>query len=384
MYGYSDFQGSLIALTDASGNVVEKYAYDPWGARRNVDDWTLKDTRTKWITNRGYTGHEQLDAFGIINMNGRVYDPATGMFMSPDPYVQAPKDWLNYNRYSYCMGNPFKYTDPTGNTFWFFRLIFGAVGVACDILSIIPRLIVSVFYPTEISKNAWSNWSTPYFWNEGKKLDESVFGKPNPNQNDVTGQPGSNGITYKTSKNNEYQKFANLSDMVNYMNSKSNDPGVNVEIVGYVLKDDKGNEYYYVLDWTGNTDDSSNNPNENTKVGDDRVKFDEKYLVAQIHTHPKSYYIRMGGDGVHNYDGNSYKDWEFASKHGVPVYSIGPTTVSVITSSSLAQSEADFTKIAGGTYTNSGLGNQMICTSNPFYYALTSEWLKHPKIDTAY
>ena len=56
-YGYTDNQGSLIALTDASGNVVEKYAYDPWGARRDTADWRNKDSRTSWITNRGYTGH---------------------------------------------------------------------------------------------------------------------------------------------------------------------------------------------------------------------------------------------------------------------------------------------------------------------------------------
>jgi RHS repeat-associated protein len=55
-----------------------------------------------------------LDAFGIINMNGRVYDPATGMFFSSDPFIQSPGDWVNYNRYSYCMGNPMRYTDPSG------------------------------------------------------------------------------------------------------------------------------------------------------------------------------------------------------------------------------------------------------------------------------
>jgi len=55
-----------------------------------------------------------LDAFGIINMNGRVYDPLTAQFFSPDLFVQAPGDWLNYNRYGYCMGNPFRYTDPSG------------------------------------------------------------------------------------------------------------------------------------------------------------------------------------------------------------------------------------------------------------------------------
>jgi len=113
-YGYTDNQGSLVALTDQNGNVVEKYAYDPWGARRNPTDWRLKDTRTGFITNRGYTGHEHLDMFNIINMNGRVYDPLTAMFFSPDPFIQAPDNWLNYNRYGYCMNNPTKYTDPSG------------------------------------------------------------------------------------------------------------------------------------------------------------------------------------------------------------------------------------------------------------------------------
>ena len=56
--------------------------------------FTVKDSRISFIVNRGYTGHEHLDAFGIINMNGRVYDPLTAMFFSPDPYVQAPGNWL--------------------------------------------------------------------------------------------------------------------------------------------------------------------------------------------------------------------------------------------------------------------------------------------------
>ena len=113
-YGYTDNQGSLVALTDQNGNVVEKYAYDPWGARRNPTDWRYKDTRSGFITNRGYTGHEHLEMFNIINMNGRVYDPLTAMFFSPDPFIQAPDNWLNYNRYGYCMNNLTRYTDPSG------------------------------------------------------------------------------------------------------------------------------------------------------------------------------------------------------------------------------------------------------------------------------
>ncbi len=117
-YSNTDYQGSLIALTDESGNVVERYAYNPWGARRNPDNWTWSDSRTSWIVNRGYTGHEHLDAFGIINMNGRVYDPMTAVFFSPDPFVYDANNWLSYNRYSYVLNNPFRYTDPNGEFPW--------------------------------------------------------------------------------------------------------------------------------------------------------------------------------------------------------------------------------------------------------------------------
>jgi len=60
--------------------------------------------------------HEHLDAFGIINMNGRVYDPQTAMFLSPDPFVQSPDNWANYNRNGYCMNNPLIYSDLSGYT----------------------------------------------------------------------------------------------------------------------------------------------------------------------------------------------------------------------------------------------------------------------------
>ena len=114
-HALTDNIGSLIALVhEITGIVAERYAYDPWGVRRNPTNWTQNDNRSTWIVNRGYTGHEMLDKFGVINMNGRVYDPLTAQFFSPDPFVQAPENWVNYNRYLYVFGNPFKYTDPTG------------------------------------------------------------------------------------------------------------------------------------------------------------------------------------------------------------------------------------------------------------------------------
>jgi len=63
---------------------------------------------------RGYTMHEMLDEFGLINMNGRCYDPVVGRFLSPDIIVQNPNNTQCYNRYSYAINNPMKYSDPSG------------------------------------------------------------------------------------------------------------------------------------------------------------------------------------------------------------------------------------------------------------------------------
>ena len=117
-YTYTDYQGNLMAVTDASGNVKERYAYDPWGLRKNPTNWSVSDTRTSFLFSRGYTLHEHLDDFGLINMNGRVYDPLMAQFLSPDPYIQAPGSWMNYNRYAYCLNNPLMYSDPSGYN-WF-------------------------------------------------------------------------------------------------------------------------------------------------------------------------------------------------------------------------------------------------------------------------
>lgn len=47
-------------------------------------------------------------------MNGRLYDPVVGRFLSPDIVIQNPASTQNYNRYSYCLNNPLRYTDPSG------------------------------------------------------------------------------------------------------------------------------------------------------------------------------------------------------------------------------------------------------------------------------
>ena len=77
------------------------------------------------LTTRGFTGHEQLDAVGLIHMNGRVYDPQLGRFLSADPFVQDASNLQALNPYSYVQNNPLSFTDPTGH---FLSGLFKAIG----------------------------------------------------------------------------------------------------------------------------------------------------------------------------------------------------------------------------------------------------------------
>jgi RHS repeat-associated protein len=58
-----------------------------------------------------------MPVFGLMHMNGRLYDPQVGRMLSADNNVQDPANGQNYNRYSYVMNNPLKYTDPTGELY---------------------------------------------------------------------------------------------------------------------------------------------------------------------------------------------------------------------------------------------------------------------------
>ena len=49
-------------------------------------------------------------------MNGRMYDPRLGRFLSPDPIVGDPTSSRSWNLYSYVRNNPLSYVDPTGET----------------------------------------------------------------------------------------------------------------------------------------------------------------------------------------------------------------------------------------------------------------------------
>lgn len=115
---FTDHLGSIVDIANSANRRVFSATYDAWGKQTvNIDEIGF---------HRGYTGHEMLPDFGLINMNGRLYDPVIGRFLSTDNYVQEPSNSQNFNRYSYCLNNPLKYTDPSGE--WIHILVGAVVG----------------------------------------------------------------------------------------------------------------------------------------------------------------------------------------------------------------------------------------------------------------
>jgi RHS repeat-associated protein len=124
-YAHFDHLGSVTALSDEAGHVgggtpsaagtSGLWSYDSWGAMRSSDGaGTSQSNIALPAGHRGFTGHETMPHIGLVNMNGRIYDPLIGRFLSPDPTVQFIANLQSYNRYSYVLNNPLRYTDPTG------------------------------------------------------------------------------------------------------------------------------------------------------------------------------------------------------------------------------------------------------------------------------
>lgn len=127
-----DHLGSITHVLNSSGTVVQELSYDAWGRLRNPSTLALfaPTNEPEPYLGRGYCGHEHLTGLGLINMNARLYDPLLGRFLSPDPYVQMPDFSQSYNRYSYCLNNPLKYTDPSGELFGIDDIIIIGAAIA--------------------------------------------------------------------------------------------------------------------------------------------------------------------------------------------------------------------------------------------------------------
>ncbi|QYS88241.1 RHS repeat domain-containing protein [Flavobacterium davisii] len=102
---HKDYLGTILAITDDKGKLVEERHFDAWG---NLTHGSMQ------ILDRGYTSHEHLQDVGLIHMNGRLYDPMLRRFLNADEHIQDPTNTQCYNKYGYVMNNPLMFNDPDG------------------------------------------------------------------------------------------------------------------------------------------------------------------------------------------------------------------------------------------------------------------------------
>ncbi len=110
-YLHADHLGSVESVTNANGDVVEKRSYDAFGAKRNPQ-WGITGGLTSGLVAKGFTGHEEEDEFGLINMKGRLMDPKLGRFTTTDPVISNVWDGQTINPFSYVHNNPLAFVDP--------------------------------------------------------------------------------------------------------------------------------------------------------------------------------------------------------------------------------------------------------------------------------
>jgi RHS repeat-associated protein len=134
-----DHEGSVTHLTDAGGNIIERYRYDAFGAPSiYAANWTVRSA-TIYDNRFLFTGREyaatyrstyNIPAFNFYEYRARAYNPTLGRFMSEDPkgfvhrmgYGSSSSDWSfsahpdegEFNLYRYCGNEPLDFTDPMG------------------------------------------------------------------------------------------------------------------------------------------------------------------------------------------------------------------------------------------------------------------------------
>lgn len=114
-YAVKDHLGSVQALTDENGNIVESYRFDVWGNVLGVFDGSGDPIVRSAIGNRYlWQGREYSWNTGLYYFRARWYDPVTGRFLSNDPIGISG----GLNQYVAFNNNPVNYRDPDGTVAW--------------------------------------------------------------------------------------------------------------------------------------------------------------------------------------------------------------------------------------------------------------------------
>lgn len=108
-YYHQDLLNSSSALSGNTGAQLEVNVWHPFGRTQTASP------QAGFKVSRQFTGQVLDTETGLYYYNARYYDPEIGRFIQPDTVIADLSNPQSYNRYSYCLNNPLKYTDPTGH-----------------------------------------------------------------------------------------------------------------------------------------------------------------------------------------------------------------------------------------------------------------------------
>lgn len=114
-YYHGNDLGNIVALTDAAGEVTDRYAYDPYGLPAGREGDTPNPFT--FVGGLGVMVEEPDNPMGLYFMRARFYDPDTGRFIGKDPVEGTLTNPLELNRYAYGLDNPVVYSDSSGRSF---------------------------------------------------------------------------------------------------------------------------------------------------------------------------------------------------------------------------------------------------------------------------
>jgi len=109
-YLLHDVRGNVIAATDAAGDIVERYAYDPYGGVTITNGSGTVITQSAVGNPYLFKGARFIPETGLYYMRARFYSPALNRFMTRDPSGFN----TGLNLYIYAMVDPVNFSDPTG------------------------------------------------------------------------------------------------------------------------------------------------------------------------------------------------------------------------------------------------------------------------------
>ena len=240
-----DHLASITHVIDPNGMTIQELAYDAWGRLRNpvTHEVYSPDQEPELFLGRGFTGHEHLPWYGLINMNARLYDPALGRFLSPDPILYSPCNSQSYNSYTYCMNNPLRYVDPLGLMDVDHEPFITEDGEVITMHGILDEVVITHQRNNTNYNLSFDGIFSFYFSGSWSFYAGNSYGFPEDRNNSITGG-GSGGTSLGKGSSSAQMSFYNIPPKPNISNpfDFSKFLGVtssSISYVSYLMKDSK-------------------------------------------------------------------------------------------------------------------------------------------------